>query len=86
MLSEVAAKAVRDMCQECSNSMTRIEGERDYIKEAIDSVAEEHEFDKTLLRKLVSAYHKQNIKEFKDDADFLQETYDEVFNGIVRTK
>lgn len=78
-MSEAAMKSVRDMCQECSNSMTRIEGERDYIKEAITSVSEEHDLDKGLLRKMIRVYHQQNLDDVVDDTEILTEAYSQVF-------
>lgn len=54
-------KAIKDVMVEISNSMTRMDAERDYIKEAVGAICEEHEINKKVFRKLVRTYHKQNF-------------------------
>lgn len=56
-------KRIQDALQEISNSMTRIDAERDFIKEAVNAVSEEHELPKKLVRKMSRVYHRQNFKE-----------------------
>ena len=46
---------------ELSASMARIDGERDFIKEAITNCCEEYEMNKKTFRKLAKVYHKQNF-------------------------
>ena len=47
--------------QECSNSLTRIDGEQDYIREAISETAKQMQLPKKMVAKLVKVYHKQKI-------------------------
>ena len=61
--NEVERKQIRDCMQEISNSMTRIEGERDFIKEATNNICEELELDKKLFNRMVKVYHRQNFAE-----------------------
>ena len=64
MISNPAAKKrVSDSMQEISGSFTRIEAERDLIKNIICDLSEELEINKKLLRKAARAYHKQNLAE-----------------------
>lgn len=56
-----ARKAIKKVMEEISASMTRIEGERDFIKEAINNCSEEYEINKKTFRKLAKVYHKQNF-------------------------
>jgi Transcriptional regulator DsbA len=56
-----ARKAIKKCMDESSASMTRIEGERDLIKEAINNCCEEYEMNKKTFRKLAKVYHKQNF-------------------------
>jgi hypothetical protein len=56
-----ARKAIKKCMDELSASMTRIEGERDLIKEAINNCCEEYEMNKKTFRKLAKVYHKQNF-------------------------
>jgi len=56
-----ARKAIKKCMDELSASMTRIDGERDLIKEAINNCCEEYEMNKKTFRKLAKVYHKQNF-------------------------
>lgn len=51
------------MLQEISNSLTRVEAERELIKEILDRMQEECEIPKKLGRKLAKVYHKRNFEE-----------------------
>ena len=56
-----ARKAIKKCMDELSASMSRIEGERDLIKEAINNCCEEYEINKKTFRRLAKVYHKQNF-------------------------
>jgi hypothetical protein len=49
--------------QEISNSLTRAEAERDFIKEVLQRMQDEFELPKKLSRKLAKTYHKRNFDE-----------------------
>lgn len=49
--------------KECSDSMTRMEGEKDFIKEAIKDVSDKFEIPKRLVNRMVKVYHKQSFDE-----------------------
>jgi Transcriptional regulator DsbA len=64
--------------QEISNSLTRIEAERDLIKEILQKMQDECEIPKKLGRKLAKTYHKRNYEEeVAEQADF-QTIYENV--------
>ena len=64
--------------QEISNSLTRIEAERDLIKEILQRMQDECELPKKLSRKLARTYHKRNYEEeVAEQADF-QTVYENV--------
>ena len=66
-----ARKAIKKCMDELSASMTRIDGERDFIKEAIDNICEEYEMSKKTFRRLAKVYHKQNFsKEVAEHEEF----------------
>jgi len=66
-----ARKAIKKCMDELSASMTRIDGERDFIKEAIVNICEEYEMSKKTFRKLAKVYHKQNFsKEVAEHEEF----------------
>jgi hypothetical protein len=64
--------------QEISNSLTRIEAERDLIKEILQKMQDECEIPKKLGRKLARVYHKRNYEEeIAEQSDF-QTIYENV--------
>jgi hypothetical protein len=65
--------------QEISNSMTRMDAERDLIKEIIKDAHEEHAIDKKVLRKMARAFHKQNFSEEVATQEEFETLYQEVF-------
>ncbi len=66
-----ARKAIKKCMDELSASMSRTQGERDFIKEAINNICEEYEMSKKTFRKLAKVYHKQNFsKEVADHEEF----------------
>ena len=66
-----ARKAIKKCMDELSASMARIDGERDFIIEAIDNICEEYEMSKKTFRKLAKVYHKQNFsKEVAEHEEF----------------
>jgi tRNA(Ser,Leu) C12 N-acetylase TAN1 len=54
-------KSIKDGMEEISRSMTRIEAEREQIKEAIKFICEEYELSKKTFRRLAKTYHKRNF-------------------------
>jgi hypothetical protein len=67
--------------KEISNSMVRTEGERDYIKETIDDLSDKFDLPKKYLKKVASAYHKQNIAETTEVADDVETLYEALFSA-----
>ena len=66
-----ARKAIKKCMDELSASMARIDGERNFIKEAINNCCEEYEMNKRTFRKLAKVYHKQNFsKEVAEHEEF----------------
>jgi len=66
--------------KECSNSMTRMEGERDYIKEATTNIAKELQLSKKLVAKMVKVYHKQNY----DEEVAVHEQFESLYETVVK--
>lgn len=66
-----ARKAIKKCMDELSASMARTEGEREFIKEAINNICDEYEMSKKTFRKLAKVYHKQNFtKEVAENEEF----------------
>ena len=56
-------KRIMDCVREVSGSFTRVEAERDLIKEAIKVLSEETQIPKKILNKFARSYHKSNFSE-----------------------
>jgi hypothetical protein len=78
-LSEIQIKAIKGLCQEMSDSMFRATSERDLQKEAVKTIAKEHELAPAMLKKMARVYHKSTFATTVADADELQSTYTQVF-------
>jgi hypothetical protein len=64
--------------QEISNSLTRIEAERDLIKDILQKMQDECELPKKLSRKLAKVYHKRNYEEEVAEQSDFQTVYESV--------
>jgi hypothetical protein len=78
-MEDIKKKAIKDYVFEMSASMARAEGERDLQKEATKRLAEDHELDKAMLKKLAKIYHKSNFSTVKADTDELETMYETLF-------
>lgn len=73
-------KKLLDCLKECSASLTRVEGERDFIKEATSQVAKDLQLPKRLVNKMVKVYHKQNY----DEEVATHEQFETLYETIVK--
>jgi hypothetical protein len=53
---------LKKVINEISDSMTRIEAERDLIKESVKRVSEETVVEKKLIRKMAKTFHKNSFE------------------------
>lgn len=63
--------------QEISNSMLRMEAERDLIREIIKEKSDEFKVTKKIISKIAKTYHKQNRTQVEAEHDEFLEIYDE---------
>ena len=54
---------IKGAMQEVSNSFTRMEAERSFIREAINELSDEVDIPKKILNKMSRVFHKQNMAE-----------------------
>ena len=71
-------KAIRKALDELSASMTRIEGERDYITETIKKLSEEYQLNKKVLRRMAKTYHRQNFSSEIAENEEFETMYEQV--------
>ena len=71
-------KQVRERLSEISDSLTRIEAERDHINDILSDLQDEYELPKKYMRKVAKVYHKQNINEVKEEFSDIEDIYNAV--------
>jgi hypothetical protein len=76
-------KRIANAIKELSDSMTRIDAEKDLIRDIIQVTHENHGIDKKHLRKLATIYHKANINEVRTEHDEIETLYEELFKTKV---
>lgn len=76
--SPVDRKKIKDAMEEISNSMLRIAAEKDFIKEAIAELHDQHKISKKILNKMARTYHKQNFQNEQQDHEEFETLYTEV--------
>lgn len=74
-------KRIGNAIKEMSDSMTRMDAEKDLIKDIVQVTFENHGVDKKHLRKLAGIYHKSNMAEIRTENDDIDTLYEELFNG-----
>jgi archaellum component FlaC len=70
--------AIKKAVVEISDSLTRIDAERDLIKDIVTTLAEEYELPKGAIKKMANIYHKNAFDETVAAADELQELYEKI--------
>jgi len=73
-------KKIKDALQEISNSMTRIESERDLIRDIKADLAEEYKdkLSKKQIAKMARVFHKQNFDEEVASHEEFELLYEEI--------
>lgn len=65
-------KKIFDAIKEISNSLLRMESERDLIKEIVKEISDEHQIPRKIVSKIAKTFHKQNLtQEVADHEDFV---------------
>jgi hypothetical protein len=71
-------KKIRDAMQEASNSLIRIDAEKDLIKNIVEDLNEAFEIPKKTLSKMIKVYHKQNFQEEVASHDEFETLYETI--------
>ena len=79
-LSQPDREKLFKIVKDCSDSMTRIEGENDFIRESIAETAKQMQLPKKLVAKLVRVYHKQNY----DEEVAVHEQFETLYETVVK--
>lgn len=73
-------KRIKDALFEISGSLTRMDAERELIKDIINDLADNFEMNKKTVRKIARAYHKQNFTQEVADSEEFQELYQSILD------
>ena len=65
-------KRIRGAMEEISNSYTRVEAERDFVKDAINELSDDVGIPKNILRKMARIYHKQNMADVVSEVEDIE--------------
>jgi hypothetical protein len=76
--SPVDKKKILEAVREISNSMTRIEAERDLIKETVKEISDSFQIPRKVVNKIAKTYHKQNLTQEVQEHEEFVELYDSV--------
>ena len=79
-------KAILDCMKEISASMTRIEGEREFIREAINEICEKQLLSKKTFRRMARVYHKQNFSLELEEHEEFESMYQAITNTTTMAK
>lgn len=71
-------KKVFAAIREISNSMTRMEAERDLIKDIVKDVSDNFQVSRKIVNKMAKVYHKQNLSQAVAEHEEFVEMYEEV--------
>lgn len=77
----VMVKRIKDALVEASASYTRIEGEKDFLKELFTDLAKDADLPKGYLTKISRLYHKQNVDAVAADQEAVAELYSKIFGN-----
>lgn len=69
-------KKIDEALQQISDSMTRIDAEREHIKDVVDAVHENHDLPKKLVRQLAKVWHMRNYAEEVTQQEDFQVAYE----------
>lgn len=78
IISEADRKEFQGAIREISGSMTRMEAERDLIREIIKEKSDKFQIPKKTISKIAKTYHKQNFQQAREENEEFETLYEEV--------
>jgi hypothetical protein len=71
-------KKLKDGIDELTNSMARVDGEKDYQKESIETLAENFNVDKKYIRRIAVESHRDTFEKKSDEQENFEQLYESV--------
>lgn len=75
-------KSMKDALDEISISITKMDSEKEAIKDIINAVYDKHKIPKKIIRKMAKAHHKQSFEE--EVAEYKE--FEALYVGMNETK
>jgi hypothetical protein len=75
-------KQIRNAVQEASNSLLRIDAEKDLMKNIVDGLHDTYQIPKKTISKIIKVYHKQNFTE----EVALNEEFEDLYQSVTGTQ
>ena len=72
-------QAIQDAARELSDSMTRVEAEKDLQKDIVSNIKDKFEMKPADFNKIVKVYHEQKLNEINQAHEEFVELYESVF-------
>lgn len=79
VLLQADKETLKNAVKQIDDSLTRILGERDLIKNVVDDVSTKLQLDKKLVRKIAKTFHKASLKMDKEEFDDFVGLYEDVY-------
>jgi hypothetical protein len=79
-LSEPDRDKLFKIIKECSDSITRQDAEKDFVRESIAETSKNMQLPKRLVARLVKVYHKQNF----DEEVAVHEQFETLYETVVK--
>ena len=79
-LSDPDKEKLFKVIKECSDSMTRQDAEKDFVRESIAETSKNMQLPKRLVARLVKVYHKQNF----DEEVAVHEQFETLYETVVK--
>lgn len=74
-------KKIMDAMSEISNAYTRIDSEKEYVKDALDTLSKTYNLPKRVLSKLSKVMHKGNFEEEAGNFEDFSDLYETLVGG-----
>jgi len=79
-------KVILDCMKEISASMSRAEGEREFMRESIKEICEKYELSKKTFRRMAKVYHKQNFSLELEEHEEFETMYQTITTSTTMAK
>lgn len=81
-LSPEDRKKIKNTIMELNDSMTRVAAERDFQKDAVNSLHDSLGVDKKLIKRMAKVYFKANYNEEVEENNSFEEYYNQIVKSV----